>query len=74
MTSKYFFPKSQISHFLELTKHIFIGFPLGFPTQVNFTCAQFENSCVQFREIARNGIAIGNTFSSGSNTKVEIKH
>ena len=38
-------------------------FPLGVPTQVDFTCAQLENSCAQFRAIARNGIAIGNSSS-----------
>ena len=52
---------------------LFYKTALGFPTQVDFTCAQlliishncaqltqFESSCAHFRAIARKGIAIGN--------------
>ena len=39
---------------------------VGFPTQVDFTCAQLRSPCAQVNLIARNSVIIARNFAQGN--------
>ena len=42
---------------IKLKIVIFLEFRVGFPTQVDFTCAQFRNNCAQMKPTELRAIA-----------------